>query len=121
MLKGVQLGTIDLAFVTGAPLPNIIPDVGIFSILGCWKQISGRKRKLRLGARLTSPLPEPKRTSLPSVKTSANDPRKTLGGSAFSHPSERLCAPQRSLAVDIPRGWRLVECAIRIRNRSLEP
>jgi TRAP-type C4-dicarboxylate transport system substrate-binding protein len=32
MLKGVQLGTIDLAFITGAPLPNIIPDVGIFNI-----------------------------------------------------------------------------------------
>jgi TRAP-type C4-dicarboxylate transport system substrate-binding protein len=32
MLKGVQLGTIDLAFITGAPLPNVIPDVGIFNI-----------------------------------------------------------------------------------------
>jgi tripartite ATP-independent transporter DctP family solute receptor len=32
MLKGVQLGTIDLAFITGAPLPNIIPDVGVFNI-----------------------------------------------------------------------------------------
>jgi len=32
MLKGVQLGTIDMAFITGAPLPNIIPDVGVFNI-----------------------------------------------------------------------------------------
>ncbi len=32
MLKGVQLGTIDLAFITGAPLPNILPEVGIFNI-----------------------------------------------------------------------------------------
>lgn len=32
MLKGVQLGTIDLAFITGAPLPNILPDAGIFNI-----------------------------------------------------------------------------------------
>src|ERR1700752_5061034 len=30
MLKGVQLGTIDLAFITGAPLPNILPEVGVF-------------------------------------------------------------------------------------------
>ena len=32
MLKGVQLGTIDLAFITGAPLPNILPEAGIFNI-----------------------------------------------------------------------------------------
>lgn len=32
MLKGVQLGTIDLAFITGAPLPNFVPDVGVFNI-----------------------------------------------------------------------------------------
>src|SRR5262245_28040116 len=32
MLKGVQLGTIDLAFITGAPLPNIVPEVGVFNI-----------------------------------------------------------------------------------------
>jgi TRAP-type transport system periplasmic protein len=32
MLKGVQLGAIDLAFITGAPLPNIVPDVGVFNI-----------------------------------------------------------------------------------------
>jgi tripartite ATP-independent transporter DctP family solute receptor len=32
MLKGVQLGTIDLAFITGAPLPNILPEVGVFNI-----------------------------------------------------------------------------------------
>jgi TRAP-type C4-dicarboxylate transport system substrate-binding protein len=30
--KGVQLGTIDLAFTTGAPLPNFVPDVGLFNI-----------------------------------------------------------------------------------------
>ena len=32
MLKGVQLGTIDLAFITGAPVPNILPEAGIFNI-----------------------------------------------------------------------------------------
>ena len=32
MLKAVQLGTVDLAFITGAPLPNFIPDVGVFNI-----------------------------------------------------------------------------------------
>ena len=32
MLKAVQLGTIDLAFITGAPLPNVLPDAGIFNI-----------------------------------------------------------------------------------------
>ena len=32
MLKGVQLGTIDLAFVTGAPLPSVLAEVGIFNI-----------------------------------------------------------------------------------------
>jgi TRAP-type transport system periplasmic protein len=32
MLHGVQLGTIDLAFITGAPLPNILPEAGIFNI-----------------------------------------------------------------------------------------
>jgi tripartite ATP-independent transporter DctP family solute receptor len=32
MLKGVQLGTIDLAFITGAPLPSILPEVGVFNI-----------------------------------------------------------------------------------------
>jgi len=32
MLKGVQLGTIDLAFITGAPLPNIVPEVGVFNV-----------------------------------------------------------------------------------------
>ena len=32
MLKAVQLGTIDLAFITGAPLPNILPEAGVFNI-----------------------------------------------------------------------------------------
>jgi tripartite ATP-independent transporter DctP family solute receptor len=32
MMKGAQLGTIDLAFITGAPLPNLLPDVGVFNI-----------------------------------------------------------------------------------------
>lgn len=32
MLKAVQLGTVDLAFITGAPLPNILPEVGVFNI-----------------------------------------------------------------------------------------
>ncbi len=32
MLQGVQLGSIDLAFITGAPLPNVLPEAGIFNI-----------------------------------------------------------------------------------------
>jgi tripartite ATP-independent transporter DctP family solute receptor len=32
MMKGVKLGTVDLAFITGAPLPNFLPDVGVFNI-----------------------------------------------------------------------------------------
>src|SRR5215471_14593943 len=32
MLKSVQLGTVDLAFITGAPLPNFVPEVGVFNI-----------------------------------------------------------------------------------------
>jgi tripartite ATP-independent transporter DctP family solute receptor len=32
MLKAVQLGTLDLAFITGASLPNILPEAGIFDI-----------------------------------------------------------------------------------------
>jgi len=32
MLKAVQLGTVDLAFITGAPLPNFVSDVGVFNI-----------------------------------------------------------------------------------------
>lgn len=32
MFKAVQLGTVDLAFITGAPLPNFVADVGVFNI-----------------------------------------------------------------------------------------
>ena len=32
MLNGLQLGTVDFAFITGAPLPNIIPEIGVFNI-----------------------------------------------------------------------------------------
>src|ERR1700719_2849010 len=32
MMKGVQIGTIDLAFITGAPVPNFVPEAGIFGI-----------------------------------------------------------------------------------------
>ena len=32
MLKGIQLGTIDLAFITGAALPKVVPEVGVFNI-----------------------------------------------------------------------------------------
>jgi len=32
MLKGIQLGTVDLAFITGAPLPNFVPEVGVLNI-----------------------------------------------------------------------------------------
>lgn len=32
MLNGLELGTVDFAFITGAALPNIIPEVGVFNI-----------------------------------------------------------------------------------------
>ena len=32
MFKAVRLGTVDLAFITGAPLPNFVPEIGIFNI-----------------------------------------------------------------------------------------
>jgi tripartite ATP-independent transporter DctP family solute receptor len=32
MLKAVQLGTVDMAFITGAPLPNFVPETGVFNI-----------------------------------------------------------------------------------------
>lgn len=32
MMKAMQLGTLDMAFITGAPLPNVVPDVGVFNI-----------------------------------------------------------------------------------------
>jgi tripartite ATP-independent transporter DctP family solute receptor len=32
MLKAVRLGTVNLAFITGAPLPNFVPDIGVFNI-----------------------------------------------------------------------------------------
>lgn len=32
MMKGVQLGTVDMAFITGAPMPNIVPEIGVFGI-----------------------------------------------------------------------------------------
>jgi tripartite ATP-independent transporter DctP family solute receptor len=32
MLRDVQLGAIDLAFITGAPLPSVLPEAGIFDI-----------------------------------------------------------------------------------------
>jgi tripartite ATP-independent transporter DctP family solute receptor len=32
MLKGMQVGTVDMAFITGAPLPNIVPEAGVFNI-----------------------------------------------------------------------------------------
>jgi TRAP-type transport system periplasmic protein len=32
MLKAVQLGTVDLAFITGAALPNFVVEVGVFNI-----------------------------------------------------------------------------------------
>jgi tripartite ATP-independent transporter DctP family solute receptor len=32
MVQAVQLGTIDIAFVTAAPLPNFVPQVGVFGI-----------------------------------------------------------------------------------------
>lgn len=32
MLDGLKLGSVDFAFITGAALPNILPEVGVFSI-----------------------------------------------------------------------------------------
>lgn len=32
MMKDVQLGALDLAFITGAPLPKLLPEVGVFNI-----------------------------------------------------------------------------------------
>jgi tripartite ATP-independent transporter DctP family solute receptor len=32
MMQAMQLGTLDMAFITGAPLPTIVPDVAVFSI-----------------------------------------------------------------------------------------
>ena len=32
MMKDVELGALDLAFITGAPLPNLLPEAGIFNI-----------------------------------------------------------------------------------------
>jgi tripartite ATP-independent transporter DctP family solute receptor len=32
MMKGVQLGTVDIAFITGAPMPSFVPEIGIFGI-----------------------------------------------------------------------------------------
>src|SRR6185437_1091214 len=32
MMKGVQLGTVDLAFITGAPMPSFVPEIGVFGI-----------------------------------------------------------------------------------------
>jgi tripartite ATP-independent transporter DctP family solute receptor len=32
MMKGVQLGTVDVAFITGAPMPNFVPEIGVFGV-----------------------------------------------------------------------------------------
>ena len=32
MMKDVQLGALDLAFITGAPLPKVLPEAGVFNI-----------------------------------------------------------------------------------------
>src|SRR6202158_4953403 len=40
MMKGVKLGTIDVAFITGAPLPNFLPEVGIFNIPFLFRDLS---------------------------------------------------------------------------------
>lgn len=39
MLKALQLGTLDLAFITGAPLPNVVPEVGAFNIPFIFKDV----------------------------------------------------------------------------------
>lgn len=40
MLKAVQLGTVDLAFITGAPLPNFVAEVGVFNIPFIFRDVS---------------------------------------------------------------------------------
>lgn len=32
MLKGIQIGAVDIAFITGAPLPNFVPEAGVINI-----------------------------------------------------------------------------------------
>lgn len=32
MMKGIQLGSVDLAFITGAPLPTFVPEVGVLNV-----------------------------------------------------------------------------------------
>jgi len=32
MMRGVQLGSVDMAFITGAPMPNFVPEMGVFGI-----------------------------------------------------------------------------------------
>ncbi|MCW2244952.1 tripartite ATP-independent transporter DctP family solute receptor [Azospirillum fermentarium] len=32
MIKGIQIGAVDLAFITGAPLPNFVPEAGVINI-----------------------------------------------------------------------------------------
>lgn len=32
MMKGVQIGSVDMAFITGAPLPNFVPETGVINI-----------------------------------------------------------------------------------------
>ena len=32
MMKDVQLGALDIAFITGAPLPNVVPAAGVFNV-----------------------------------------------------------------------------------------
>jgi TRAP-type transport system periplasmic protein len=32
MLKGIQIGTVDMAFITGAPLPNFVPETGVINV-----------------------------------------------------------------------------------------
>ena len=39
MLKALQLGTLDLAFITGAPLPTVVPEVGAFNIPFIFKDV----------------------------------------------------------------------------------
>ena len=47
MLKAVQLGTVDLAFITGAPLPNFMPDIGVFNIPFLFPRPCSRPRGAR--------------------------------------------------------------------------
>jgi tripartite ATP-independent transporter DctP family solute receptor len=46
MLKALQLGTVDLAFITGATLPSVLPEAGVFNIPFLFRDIGHARRLL---------------------------------------------------------------------------